>query len=817
MHPTFNPSMMSGDELEAALIDRARIASRVFELLSSNTRNGSKHNILLVGPRGIGKSHLTALIYYRLKAAATITETQAIAYLREDEWGLTSLLDFLIRVYESLTSSDAGIRLSSTLPFGDKRSEESEQAVWNLIREFLKDRSLLVIVENLDTVLANIGLDGQQRLRGLIQTYPIWSFLATSTLISADLSDQKLPFYGFFDVIRLEELSVGGAVNLLRRLASVRGDNEMATFLTSPVGRARVRAVRHLAGGNPRIFVLFYDVLQRRGPDTALDDYIIEPLLKTIDSLTPYYQSKMASLSPLQQKIILYLCQRRVPVNVTDIANASRSSHQTAASQLKQLLASRYVRVNRLGRESYYELTEPLMRICVEAKSHDGSPLRLLVEFLRYWFYRDELEAQLASSEGLGGVKEYVLAALREYDATEAHSHLQEDIARLCSALNRASKDEEKPIAEELATVSKIAEDWGHYVRALSTLKRVAEAIPIVQKAVQAHPSDISLQLALGRAYSSSGRREDALVVYERVIAMNPKNAFAWFEKGRLLSRMNRAEDAIISFDAALQLKPSFASDIRVLKADALIRLRKYDSAMKTLRSLLQSGKEVPGVLALYGAALYRLDKWTDALQYLELATENFPADSFAWTYFGLALLKRDARDRGLEALARAHELEPGGKWISDYYCETLFSFDLYERALTELPTEIVSHQIFHLLLDTYRDHLKQGALQNRLSEIESRVEASAWQDAYEGALTQFLSYASEEFHKVEEFKELEIWQAALQELYGGQEEYAMLIQLLNALIDFKQGGGLRALLSLPLEERRLIITEEQEKALGNG
>ena len=139
MHPTFNPSMMSGDELEATLVDRARIASRVFELLSSNTRNGSKHNILLVGPRGIGKSHLTALIYYRLKAAATITETQAIAYLREDEWGLTSLLDFLIRVYESLTSSDAGIQLSSTLPFGDKRSEESEQAVWNRFQKRLYD------------------------------------------------------------------------------------------------------------------------------------------------------------------------------------------------------------------------------------------------------------------------------------------------------------------------------------------------------------------------------------------------------------------------------------------------------------------------------------------------------------------------------------------------------------------------------------------------------------------------------------------------------------------------------------------------------
>lgn len=40
-------------------------------------------------------------------------------------------------------------------------------------------------------------------------------------------------------------------------------------------------------------------------------------------------------------------------------------------------------------------LAEPMLRICVEVKCHTAEPIRLLVEFLRYWFSREELEEKL--------------------------------------------------------------------------------------------------------------------------------------------------------------------------------------------------------------------------------------------------------------------------------------------------------------------------------------------------------------------------------------------------------------------------------------
>jgi tetratricopeptide (TPR) repeat protein len=738
-----------------------------------------------------------------------------IAYLREDEWGLTSLFDFLIRVYESASGRTFSADLLPTAALPTKSNVEVEGVVWQLIRELIGDKALLVIVENLDTVLTGIGFDGQQRLRSLIQTYPVWNILATSTTITPDLNNQRAPFYGFFDLIRVGELSVASAVLLLKRLASSRGDGETEEFIDSPMGRARVRAIQHLAGGNSRIFVLFYDVLQRRAPGTPLNDYILEPLQKTIDALTPYYQAKMAAVSPLQQKILLYLCQRRVPSTVTAVANGTFSTNQTIASQLKQLLTNRYVRVNRLGRESFYELAEPLMRICLEAKSHDGEPLRLLVEFLRYWFYRDELEAQLTSYGGAGEMRDYLLAALKEYDSVDAHHHLNSEIERLCGALGHASIEDEPNIAEELATVSKIAEDWSHCVLALSRLGRVMEVVPYIEKAVLLHPDDERLQISMGRAYSAVKRFDEALIHFDRAIALNPKEAYVWYERGRVLNALHRYEDALASFESSLRFKPARPTDVRILKADVLMRLGRATETLATLRPVLKFGDSERGIFAIYGSALADLDRHREALEFFDKALKSYPADNFAMTHRGLSLIAIGDKNDGVQALRTAYLNKPDSRWTASHYCGALFTDGQYSAALEQLPNEVVAHRIFHLLLGTFNESLKQGALQNRLKSIETAVANVAWQQAFIGALTEFLSYASRQAGSEKDLHKMDIWIAALTELYDGRAEYTLLLNLFRVLRDFKNGAGLKTLLSVPLEQRRLLISEQQELALG--
>jgi hypothetical protein len=156
-----------------------------------------------------------------------------------------------------------------------------------------------VILENLENILWSMGEEEQRKWRACVQNNLIWSLLTTTPSLSEDISNHAAPFYGFFEIQPLEGLSVDDAVTLMQRLSESQGRSDIADYVSSPAGRARVRAVQHLANGNHRVFVIFYDFLAH---DKEAD--LVEPVLKTIDALTPYYQSQMKELSPQQRKLV---------------------------------------------------------------------------------------------------------------------------------------------------------------------------------------------------------------------------------------------------------------------------------------------------------------------------------------------------------------------------------------------------------------------------------------------------------------------------------------------------------------------------------
>ena len=86
----FTPSLMSAQTLEELLVQRQALAQRLTDLVRDSTLTASKHHVLLVGPRGMGKTHLVALIYHRIKAMLDLTDALRIAWMQEEEWGVDS-------------------------------------------------------------------------------------------------------------------------------------------------------------------------------------------------------------------------------------------------------------------------------------------------------------------------------------------------------------------------------------------------------------------------------------------------------------------------------------------------------------------------------------------------------------------------------------------------------------------------------------------------------------------------------------------------------------------------------------------------------
>jgi chromosomal replication initiation ATPase DnaA len=111
---TFSPAAMPSKFLEDTFVQRESLAERLVDVFEESADRRSKHNVLLVGPRGIGKSHLLSVVYHRLKGKDDLARRLCIAYLREDEWGINSFLDLLVRTLRA-AFEEQGLKLPAEI------------------------------------------------------------------------------------------------------------------------------------------------------------------------------------------------------------------------------------------------------------------------------------------------------------------------------------------------------------------------------------------------------------------------------------------------------------------------------------------------------------------------------------------------------------------------------------------------------------------------------------------------------------------------------------------------------------------------------
>ena len=444
----FTPSMMPPETLEAMLVQREPLLSRCLDNVLDSLRTGSSHHTLFVGPRGIGKTHLISLLHHRLARTPEAQDKALIAWMREEEWGVTSFFELVMRILRTLDASYPALDIEArTQPIYDLPLAQAEKQAESLLLEVLGEKRLVVLLENLDDLFEQLGDQSQKAWRAFVQNHGNMVLVCTTPSLFAGVSLQKSAFYGFFDIEPLTELDFEDVVLLLGNIATERGDPELAEFIDTPDGRARIRAVHHLAEGNPRIYIIFAQFLSR----DALDE-LVQAFMHTLDELTPYYQARMKELSGQQRKIVEYLVNYRGAAPVRQIAKSCFITQQTCSSQLKLLKQKRYVRSIEQGRESYYELCEPLMRLCMEVKKQRGEPVSLFVEMLRIWYTEDQLKALLEGpAQNCGLEVAYLKKALKllEMEAMEP------TVRAVLKDLNAASEPATiQPLVRELTELT---------------------------------------------------------------------------------------------------------------------------------------------------------------------------------------------------------------------------------------------------------------------------------------------------------------------------------------------------------------------------
>jgi len=379
------PGRTAPELLEAIFVQRESLLQDLLERVTESATTGSKHHVLLIGPSGIGKTHLITLLNYRLSKESSLVDHIRAVWLPEDET-ITSFAQLLKRIYEILAELHPGefplAWLNELLDESPKRIQRQLQDT--LIQSFV-EKTLLLSIENLDHFFSGLGADGQHEWRAFLQEHPFTTIMASTQRLFADVKMRDKPFFGFFSPVHLEPLNLNDAVELLRYVARNRTDDDLVTYLDSAEGRARVQALNHLVGGNHRIFITLSGFITRE----SLDD-LEGPFQKIADDMTLYYQERLRWLSPQQRQIVEYLCSQDGPRMPKQIARHLLAAENTVSSQLKKLLETGYLIRSQRGRDSLYEPAEPLMRLACDSQQ-PRHPLQMLINFLRAWYQPDAL------------------------------------------------------------------------------------------------------------------------------------------------------------------------------------------------------------------------------------------------------------------------------------------------------------------------------------------------------------------------------------------------------------------------------------------
>jgi tetratricopeptide (TPR) repeat protein len=552
----FTPSRTRPEDLEAILVQRQGLLEDAVERTVESIRTKDKHQLLFVGPRGSGKTHFVSLLFHRLDSIVELHEKVCVAWLNEDE-STTSVLDLLLRIMRALEKKyPKDFSLQQLDALHDLAPAQATERLLALLFATLRRRALVVIVENLDEVFLGLGRPGQHELRAIVQNHPVFCFVATSSRLFEGVRRRESPFFGFFQTEHLAPLSVPEAVELFGRIAHLSGQADLAAFLETPAGHARIRVLHHLAGGNQRLHVVLSEFITR----DSIEE-LVGPLESMIDELTPYYQDRLRALPPQQRKIVEALAFADSPEPVKAIARRIFATQQTVAGQLKHLKDAGFVESNAQGRESYYELSEPLMRLSLRVKeSQPREPLHLLVEFLRHWYDQEELEARLDALSANAAERPYLelaLASLRQCTVQPRINWLLTDLERLGQDKMGERIELLRALVAERGTHADRARLITEFLRAERPAEALVEADDCLKKADDLGADQrAALLLLRGTAEYLGG---DALAgVRDQTRALEVSGissglaSIGNYCRALLLETLNRNDEAIVGFGDAI-------------------------------------------------------------------------------------------------------------------------------------------------------------------------------------------------------------------------------------------------------------------------
>ena len=310
----YNPHLWSAEQLRAIFVARKTELADLQHTLRTTQLDTVGQHVLLVGARGMGKSTLMRRLALAVEDDTDLSTAWLPLRFPEEQYTVATLGQFWANVLDSL--ADALQHLGYSVSELDAAAERiaalpaAEQAAAYLVAidrcADERGQRLLLLVDNTDLMLHNIGREAHWALRATLQSNPRLFWVGGSyQSLEAD-SDYHDAFLDFFRVITLRPLRIEEMAQALQALAETFGGEVERQKMERQLAAQpeRLLTLRQLSGGNPRTTVMLYEILANGHNGSVRSD--LEALL---DNMTPLYKARMDSLADLPRKLFAHIAE----------------------------------------------------------------------------------------------------------------------------------------------------------------------------------------------------------------------------------------------------------------------------------------------------------------------------------------------------------------------------------------------------------------------------------------------------------------------------------------------------------------------------
>ena len=327
----YRSGVTSPERLRHTSVAREHIVDNSIESLRGSVGRKSKHHLLFIGPRGIGKTHLLSCIEDNVESDETLSAGGVVVRFPEESNRTLSFADFLIGVCEILKDVLEDEPLWEEL-FARVQTEEDNARVVDILAPAIREqnrehnRTLLIMLENLGEIFTRQIRDKNDlgSLRKFFMADNGCLLLATAPLHFDAITDVGQPFYDFFDIQILENLSFEETVEVIRlNLSWEKHEEILATFEGM---RPRLQALYRMTGGNPRLTMMLYELIAHESFTRVQDQFQL-----LLDRISPFYQGRLNDLPPGQRALLECLASMR-DQEKTPCRHCGANAHEPAGN-----------------------------------------------------------------------------------------------------------------------------------------------------------------------------------------------------------------------------------------------------------------------------------------------------------------------------------------------------------------------------------------------------------------------------------------------------------------------------------------------------